>query len=328
MTTVILGGALLASFLAGMVALFAPCCISVMLPAYFASSFATRRALVAMTFVFAAGLALVILPIALGAAALGSFTGAHHLLVYLTGGLLMVGLGLYMIVGGKLALPMPGMRAQKGRGPMAVLSLGVFSGLASSCCAPVLAGVAALAGVSGSFSAALALGVAYVFGMVFPLFVIALLWDQFSWGESRLLRGRRFSFGALGRAVSVHSTALASGLILVAMGGVVIWIALRGNSMPSSGWQLSLSAHLQHYAHVATRWAKTLPGWTTGIAIVIALAGLAWKALRQAANRTAAGDDLPAGPSEQVVAGIPISPEPRLPLPVATPAIRSQEEFP
>src|SRR5437660_7802428 len=133
MTTVLFGGAVFASFLAGMVALFAPCCISVMLPAYFASSFATKRALVAMTFVFAAGIALVILPVALGAAAVGSFTSAHHLYVFLAGGTLMLALGLYMLVGGRLALPMPGMRARQGRGPVAVLSLGAFSGLASSC---------------------------------------------------------------------------------------------------------------------------------------------------------------------------------------------------
>src|SRR6266852_3857359 len=287
MTDMLFGGAVLASFLAGMVALFAPCCISVMLPAYFASSFATKRALVAMTFVFAAGLALVILPIALGAAALGSFTSAHHLLVYMAGGLMMVGLGLYMIVGGRLALPMPGMRAQKGRGPMAVLSLGAFSGLASSCCAPVLAGVAALAGVSGSFSAALALGLAYVFGIVFPLFVIALLWDRFNWGESRLLKGRRFERRAFGRTLSVHSTALASGLILVAMGVVVVVIAFRGNSMPSSGWQVSLSAHLQHYAHLVDHWATTLPGWISGSALLVLLAALAWVAVGQATRMRA-----------------------------------------
>jgi len=190
---VLFGGAVLASFLAGMVALFAPCCISVMLPAYFASSFATRRALVAMTFVFATGLGLIILPIALGAAALGTQINTHHELVYLGGGLLMLALGAYMIVGGKLALPVPGMPTRQGRGPLAVLSLGAFSGVASSCCAPVLAGVAALAGASGSLSAAFVLGIAYVFGMVFPLFAIALLWGKFDWGESRLLRGRRFS---------------------------------------------------------------------------------------------------------------------------------------
>src|SRR5450756_569224 len=62
------GGSLLAATVAGALALFAPCCISVMLPAYFASSFHNVRRLVAMTFVFAAGIATVILPITLGAA--------------------------------------------------------------------------------------------------------------------------------------------------------------------------------------------------------------------------------------------------------------------
>src|SRR6266852_3666664 len=214
MTDILFGGAVLASFLAGMVALFAPCCVSVMLPAYFASSFATKRALVAMTFIFAAGLGLIILPIALGAAAIGSAISAHHLIFYLAGGTLMLALGLYMLVGGKLMLPM---RAGRGSGPLAVLSLGAFSGVASSCCAPVLAGVAALSGASGSFSNALILGVGYIFGMVFPLFVIALLWDRFNWGESRLLKGKRFSIPIFGRRFALHSAALASGLILIAM---------------------------------------------------------------------------------------------------------------
>src|SRR2546426_2639460 len=279
MTDLLFGGAVLASFLAGMVALFAPCCISVMLPAYFASSFATKRALVAMTFVFAAGLGLIILPIALGAAALGSAISSHHLIFYLAGGTLMLALGMYMLVGGKLMLPMPAMRARRGSGPLAVLSLGAFSGVASSCCAPVLAGVAALSGASGSFSNALILGVGYVFGMVFPLFLIALLWDRFDWAESRLLKGKRFSLPLFGRRVVLHSTALASGLILIAMGVVVIVIAFRGNAMPSSGWQLTLSADVQHYAHLLQVWLGTLPDWITGVGIFAVLAGLAWKAL-------------------------------------------------
>ena len=107
LSSVLFSGAILVSFLAGTVALFAPCCISVLLPAYFASSFGTRRALVAMTFVFAAGLGLVILPIALGAAALASWITANHELVYLAGAALMFVLGGYLIVGGKLRLPMP-----------------------------------------------------------------------------------------------------------------------------------------------------------------------------------------------------------------------------
>src|SRR5712691_9013814 len=263
MTDILFGGAVFASFLAGMVALFAPCCISVMLPAYFASSFATKRALVAMTFVFAAGVGLIILPIALGAAAIGSAITAHHMIFYLAGGTLMLALGLYMLVGGKLMLPIPAMRARRGSGPLAVLSLGAFSGVASACCAPVLAGVATLSGASGSFSNALILGVGYVFGMVFPLFAIALLWDRFNWGESRLLKGKRFSVSIFGRQLALHTTALASGVILITMGVVVVVIAFRGNAMPSSGWQVSLSAHLQHYAHVIKVWSVIHDASTT-----------------------------------------------------------------
>lgn len=283
MTTVLFGGAVLASFLAGAVALFAPCCVSVMLPAYFASSFSTRRALVAMTFVFAAGVAAIILPIALGAAALGSLVAAQHTTVYLAGGALMLALGGYVLVGGRLSLPMPGRRAGGGGGPLAVLSLGAFSGVASSCCTPVLAGVTALAGASGSFAAALVLGVAYVFGMVFPLFLVALLWDRFDVGGSRLLRGRTFRPTVLGRRLALHSTTLASGLVLIAMGVFAIAIGLRGNTMPSSGWQVELSARLQHTAHLVEQWAGSLPGWITGLALVALLGALAWKALAQAA---------------------------------------------
>jgi cytochrome c biogenesis protein CcdA len=282
---VVLSGAILASFVAGMVALFAPCCISVMLPAYFASSFATKRALIAMTSVFALGLGIIILPIALGAAALGSLITAHHFVVYLAGGLLMLTLGLYLLVGGELALPLPGRRPSRSRGPLAVLSLGAFSGVASSCCAPVLAGLVALAGASGSFGGALLLGVAYIFGMVSPLFVIALLWERFNWADSRLLRGWRVNFHAFGWRFSVHSTALASGLLLIAMGLVVIYVAFAGAAMSTSGWQLVLSADAQHYAHVLLQWLSGVPGWLTAAIILGGLVGLVWLGVRQARSQ-------------------------------------------
>jgi cytochrome c-type biogenesis protein len=298
-TSVLFGGTVVASFIAGMVALFAPCCISVMLPAYFASSFERRRSLVAMTFVFAAGVALVIMPIALGAAAIGAAINKHHLPIYLAGGALMLALGVFMIAGGKLRLPMPGFRARERRGPLAVLFLGAFSGVASACCAPVLAGVLALSGISGSFSAALVLGVAYVFGMVFPLFLIALLWEHFNWGESRLLRGRTFRPRVLGRQLALHSTALASGVLLVGIGVLMTVIALAGSAMPSSGWRLELSARLQHYGSVLTDWADTIPGWITAAALIALLAALAWRALGQAARGAEAPVEL-----EEPVAGV------------------------
>lgn len=67
-SSLLFGGSVIVAMIAGTVALFAPCCISVMLPSYFASAFQNRRKLVAMTFLFAAGIATIVLPIALGAA--------------------------------------------------------------------------------------------------------------------------------------------------------------------------------------------------------------------------------------------------------------------
>src|SRR5260370_37641249 len=60
-----------------------------MLPAYFASSFQNRRLLVAMTFLFAAGVGTVILPLVLGASLLRQLLVTQHTAVYAFGGTVM-----------------------------------------------------------------------------------------------------------------------------------------------------------------------------------------------------------------------------------------------
>src|SRR5258707_5055461 len=192
-SSIFFGGSVLAAVIGGAIALFAPCCISVMLPAYFASSFPNRRLLVVMTFLFAAGIGTVILPIAMGASVLQRLLTAQHTAIYVTGGLIVLALAIYVLLGGQIHLPMPGRRAGGKTGILSVYSLGIFSGMASSCCAPVLAGVIALSSVASSFGLALVLGTAYVFGMVAPLFVISLLWERYDWRASRLFRPRSFT---------------------------------------------------------------------------------------------------------------------------------------
>ena len=247
------GGSVVAAIVAGAIALFAPCCVSVMLPAYLASAFRNRAALVAMTMVFAVGVATVILPIALGAQAVRRVVNAQHTTVFAIGGLMMIGLGIYTLLGGQIHLPMPGRRTGGTGGVLGVYSLGVFSGVASSCCAPVLAGVIALSGVASSFAVALTLGVAYVFGMVAPLFVISLAWERRDWSKGRLFHPRQYSWHVGPMRRSISGTSLASAALLLVMGVVTLWIAFARSSMPSpSGWTAALSARLQHYGHVVT----------------------------------------------------------------------------
>ncbi len=291
-SSIFFGGSVLAAIIAGAIALFAPCCISVMLPAYFASSFQNRRLLVAMTFLFAAGIATVILPIAMGASVLRQLLTTQHTAIYVTGGALMLALAIYVLLGGQIHLPMPGRRAGGKTGMLSVYSLGIFSGVASSCCAPVLAGVIALSSVVSSFWLALGLGAAYVFGMVVPLFLIALLWDRYDWRASRLFRPRSYTWrlGPLTRTLT--ATGLASGILLALIGGGMLWIGLAYRSMPPlADWQVRFSAALQHIGQVVTNALAFVPNWVGALIFLVLLGGLAWYALRQVGGRADSGKE-------------------------------------
>ncbi len=291
MGDILFGTTVVAAFIGGAVALFAPCCISVMLPAYFATSFRRRRALISMTLVFGLGIAAVILPIALGATWLTGLIIEQHTPVFIVGGVVMLVLGAVTLAGWKLPLPMPGMQARSDRRPGSVFVLGAFSGTASACCAPVLAGVVALSGAAGSFVVASVVGVAYVFGMVVPLFVIALLWDRYDWGSSALLRGRTLTLRAFGHSRQVHTTALVSGVLLMVMGLIVFALAFSDSAMTTSGWQADLGARLQHYASVVLGWVGVVPGWVSAVAVFAALALILRAAVRQYIVNTGSDDD-------------------------------------
>jgi cytochrome c-type biogenesis protein len=280
-TSIFFGGSVVAAVAAGAIALFAPCCISVMLPAYFASAFQNRRLLIAMTFLFAAGVATVVLPIALGAAAVQRVLISEHTLIYTGAGVALLALAAFTLLGGRMHLPMPGRRAGR-TGPLGVYSLGVFSGAASACCAPVLAGVVALSGLASSFGLALGLGAAYAFGMVAPLFVISLLWERLDWRSSRLFRPRSLTWtlGPLRRTIT--ASALASGALLTLMGGAALYVGLTTDAMPSgTGWQADVSSTLQHYGHILTDALAWIPGWTAALLIATAVVLLARRAFAE-----------------------------------------------
>lgn len=276
----LLGTTLFASFLGGVVALLAPCCVSVMLPAYFASTFARRTQIVAMTLVFALGVGTIIMPIALGASALSGLVSGHHTVVFGLGGAAMLAMGAAMAFGVKFMLPMPALRGGTGHGMGSVYGLGVFSGAASACCAPVLAGVAAVSGAAASFPAALAIGVAYVFGMVAPLSFFAVLWDRRDWGQARLLTGRAVTWRARGWQRVVPLSGVVSGGLLLAMGALTVVLAFNRPSMATDGWQVRVSAALTHVATLIRERLAWVPGPVLSALVVGALLYLVVRALR------------------------------------------------
>ena len=177
-------GTILAAFFAGAIALFSPCCVVFLFPAYLAAAVKSRRwRLLPLTLIFAAGLAVVLLPVTLGVSLLSGTLKAYHTPLYYVGGALMLVLAGLAFLGRSWSMPAfiraPSLARGDGGGMFAI---GVFSGIASSCCAPVLAGVMTMSALSSTKIGAAGLGLAYVFGMAFPMFLIAWFWDRFRLG--------------------------------------------------------------------------------------------------------------------------------------------------
>lgn len=254
----LLAGSALAAFLAGLVAFFAPCCAMVMLPTYLAAAAGSSRWRTAwLTVVFVAGVATIVWPLTIGAAGLASLLSSQHEGLFLVGGAIMIIVGWATLTGWMFSgAPAIGGGSDHG-GVLGVYGMGVFSGAATACCAPVLAGAVTIAGVSGSWAAGVLLGAFYLFGLVTPLVLAGM-------GVHKL-RGRVRDPGLnlrLGRRrLATTLTRLVSSLMFFALGIGVIALALTGEARNAPAAQRAFG-----------RWLNDL---STGIVDIVP-AGLGW----------------------------------------------------
>jgi cytochrome c-type biogenesis protein len=189
---------LIVAFFGGAIMLFAPCCITLMLPAYLGTVFKSRSKVIFLTSVFALGVASIILPIVLGARFLTSFLSAFHPYVFATGALLMIGVGVMTLYGKRLKMPFVSrLQSPRVTNAASAYALGVVSGISSACCAPVVLGALTLAAISPTLLQAGAVGLAYTFGIVFPLFVLGLFYKQGLWRKSQKLQKSQVRLGSL-----------------------------------------------------------------------------------------------------------------------------------
>jgi cytochrome c biogenesis protein CcdA len=274
-------GSILAAFFAGGVALFAPCCIVFLAPSYLAGAIKNSRwRLLPLTFIFAAGLGLVLVPITLGMSLLAGAIARYHQPIYYAGGILMFALAALALSGRMWSLPSFLRAPDTTRGDSAsFFALGVFSGIASSCCAPVLAGVMTLSVLSGSPIGGFTLGVAYVFGMVFPLFVMALLWDKAKLGEKKFLRAKLVRFRVAGRLVVTNNLNVAVAIAFVVMGAFVIALAGSADMTGGTAPQASASAALTDVFSSVQTFLSPVPEPILGVGILALAALFVWATL-------------------------------------------------
>jgi hypothetical protein len=66
------------------------------------------------------------------------------------------------------------------------------------------------------------------------------------------------------------------------MGAATLYVGLAYEAMPAStGWQANIAADLQSYGQAATDALSWIPGWAAAVALLVVVALLARRALRQ-----------------------------------------------
>jgi cytochrome c biogenesis protein CcdA len=262
-------GSVLTAFFAGTVALFAPCCIVFLAPSYLAAAAKNHRwRLLPLTFVFAGGLALIMVPITLGMSLVAATIAKYHAPLYYAGGVLMLVLAAYSLSGHMWSMPSFLRAPDTRRGDSAsFFALGVFSGIASSCCAPVLAGVMTLSALSGSPVGGTLLGLSFVLGMTFPLFVMALSWDRLRLREKAWLKARpvRLRLGSLHLMTNTVNIAVA--IAFATMGGFVIYLAGAETMTRGPGFQVAIGQWLSRQFSQLLHWLAPVPEPVLGMVV-------------------------------------------------------------
>ena len=272
---------LIAAFVAGVAALFAPCCVTVLLPSYFGSIFETRRKVFLMTFIFFLGILTVFLPLGLGFSSLSTFFGHYHHEIFTVVGVMLLVLGISLLFGKRLPMPSswkPKFEVREKETAASVYVLGIFSGIATTCCAPVLAGALALSVLPGSFAWGIIYTFAYVLGMVAPLFILAAVIDRTRL-TNRLFEARKpFTFALFGKEFRTRLSDLLAGTTFTAMGVfTLIWAA--NNPMGYSATAVDINILITQMLQSANGligwvpqsvWAAAIVGlliWLTAMAI-------------------------------------------------------------
>ena len=270
----LIAASLISAFIAGIAALFAPCCITVLLPAYLGSIFRQKHKVMIMTFVFFLGLLAVFLPLGLGMAWLGQALSQYHDAIFITGGIFLALLGVSILLGIHFSLPFSIHPTNKIEGAGSVFILGIFSAFATLCCAPVLAGALALSVLPGSILWGGIYSVAYVLGMVAPLFIVAYFIDKTNAVQKLGFFKKKVSYSIFGRKVELRFVDVLAGATFLLMGALILYLAKAGRlAMQGSAYQTAVNIYMANITSSINTLISKIPAivWIFAIAALAAL---------------------------------------------------------
>ena len=256
----LISASFIAAFVAGIAALFAPCCVTILLPTYLASIFRDRSTVFLMTFIYFLGLLAVFMPIGLGAVALTQLFSSYHSLIFSIGAIFLIFLGIVLLLGIQFSLPFNRVHPELKKANVgSVFVLGIFSGIATTCCAPVLAGVLTLAVLPSSFILGGAYTLAYVLGMVVPLFILAVALDRTKFTKKFFAFRRTISYSFLGRKIHITLSNLFSGAMFLILGIIILTLARTNNLTTHATYQVSINIYLTKLIKFISGYTSVLP---------------------------------------------------------------------
>src|SRR3990167_5803106 len=280
------------AFIAGMAALFAPCCIGVLMPAYLASVFRTKSKILLMTFVYFLGILTIFLPLGLGMAGFSSFFTDNHSLFFILGGVFMLLMGVSLLLGKSFMLPIHVHPKLQKYDFGSIYVLGLFSGIATTCCAPVLAGVLALSALPGSLWLGGLYALTFVIGMVVPLFIVAAFIDR-----SRVVKKfeslkRRISYSLFGQKISISLSHLISGIVFTIFGLFILIFERTNPDVFGSGYQVEINLWAAQITRTIKNATASVPDTMWAFIFVLLFVAIGWAAYRQAKNEDDTKEEL------------------------------------
>lgn len=275
----LISASLISAFIAGIAALFAPCCITVLLPAYLGSIFKQRATVFLMTFVFFFGLLVLFLPLGVGFAGLGQLFSQYHNTIFIAGGLFLLTLGASILLGKHFSLPFHPRSNVPVQNAGSVFTLGIFSGFATLCCAPVLAGVLALAVLPGSILWGGIYTLAYVLGMVAPLFFLAYFIDMAEAQKKLGIFKKPISYNIGGNTITLRMADVLSGATFLGMGVLILYLAGTNQIAAHSSYQGMVNLYMANLTDKIGLYLGRVPAALWIAALVIALGLIIRKAI-------------------------------------------------
>lgn len=241
-----------AAFLSGILSFLSPCSLPI-LPAYFAYSFqSNKKNIVLMTVSFFLGLAATMTVFGASVSAVGSVIGRYINSLNLIGGLVIITFGILSIFGKGVA----GIQFQDSPVrsiPGSFIYGATFAIGWTACIGPILGAILTLLVTQGAgiVQGAL-LSFIYALGLGLPLIIISTFFSRLGKGSRfwQFIKGKRIDVKLGNRNLSLNSTEVLSGLLLIGMGilllsGKLTEITRIAANSPVSSWVVNVDEKIR-----------------------------------------------------------------------------------